>query len=318
MRGFALLAAFLCAPALVPEAFAQAAGLQEVVDRFYPADRLKPADAAERRSCLQVLDATGANEPAAVLAVYADRSNGAVRVLRRNDAGAFEPVYDHPPGWTLPGTRTRCVIRMHDVDFDGRAEAFVYFEGVRASVGWIFRWDGSRLTSLTPTRSDGTRESSLLINPAVYDLDHAGSLRVIAARDIGAPPPGVPAPYPAFVYRLGPSGFEPEASILAVMGFRADVDPRGNLRSFRTVTDSSPPFTLRIVNGDRSGRHRVAGATITVNGTEAVGPAQVNDRTEFTSAALPPLLVQNHVTATLTGPPDAYILVLVQDGTTRP
>jgi hypothetical protein len=161
------------------------------------------------------------------------------------------------------------------------------------------------------------RETTLLLNAAVYDLEHRGSLRVVAARDFVSPPPGVPAPTPAYVYRLGRERLEVESSILAIMGFRADVNPASNLRSFRVVTDSSAPYTVRVINGDRSGAKRVSGATITVNNAPILGPDRVNGAAAIVSTTLPALLLQNHVTATLAGEADAYILVLVQDATPR-
>jgi hypothetical protein len=300
-----------------PDVAARQGDLQTAIDALYPQDRLAPGDPSERRSCHQVLERTANAEPAVVLAAYTDRANGALRVLRRTGNSGFEPVFDNPPTWALPGTRTRCTIRLDDLDADGRPEVFVAFEGPRASVGWVVRWEGTRLVNLTPTRTVDGRETSLLLNPAVYDLEHRGSLRVIAARDFASPPPGVPAALPAYVYRLGAAALEAESSILAVMGFRADVNPESNLRSFRVITDSSPPYTLRVVNGDRDGRRRVTGATVALNNTPVLGPAQINDGVEFTTATVPALLVQNHITATLSGAPDAFILVLVQDNTRR-
>jgi hypothetical protein len=208
-------------------------------------------------------------------------------------------------------------VRLNDLDFDGRPEVFVTFAGPRASVGWVVRWDGARLLNLTPTQIAGGREHSLLLNPAVYDLEHRGSLRVVAARDFVSPPPGVPASQPAYVYRLGPAALEVEGSLLAIMGFRADVNPASNLRTFRVVTDSAAPYTVRVVNGDRAGRHRVSGAALTINNARLMAPEQLHADVEFATATLPALFVQNHVTATLSGAPDAFILVLVQDSTKR-
>jgi hypothetical protein len=299
------------------DAAAQAPDVQQAVDRFYPAERLNTADLADRRSCAQVLGTTPSGDPDIVIAAYADRDAGAVRVLRRAPAGEWALAAETAPEWMLPGTRTRCTIRLNDLDFDGQREVFVNFDGVRAAVGWVFRWNGARLVSLTPTRADGDRQASILLDPAVYDLEHSGPLRVVAARQVASPAPGVPPPSPAFIYKLGPAGLEAEAALLAIMGFRADVDPRGNQRSFRPVTDSVGPFTVRVINGDRSGARRVTGATIRVNDREALGPAQVHESAEFTTMQLPSLLVQNQVTATLTGPPDAFIIVVVQDSTRR-
>ncbi len=318
MRYISAVAVLLFATAPIPRdlrAEVQNADLQQVVDQFYPRDRLKPADASEQHSCYQVLATTPMNEPAVLIAAYTDRSNGAVRVLRRNGAGAFEVVFDNPATWLLPGTQ--CGIRMHDVDFDGQAEAIINFFGVRASAGWVLKWNGSALANLTPTQSESGRESSRLLSPAVYDLAHSGSLRVIAAGGIDRFAPGQRLIYPALVYRLSPSGFEVEKSILAVMGFRADVDPVGNVRPFRLVRDSSAPYTLRVINGDRVGKHRVTGASIRVNDIEILASDQVNAGTEFTTTVLPELLTENHLTATLTGPPDAAIIVLIEDSTRR-
>src|SRR5688572_28138666 len=103
--------------------------LQRLVDQCYPAERLKPANAAERQSAYAIVRSTPANEPALIIAAYTDRSAGAVRVLRPGGTGALEVVYDNPDAWLLPGGR--CTIRLHDVDFDGHPEAFIYFQGVR-------------------------------------------------------------------------------------------------------------------------------------------------------------------------------------------
>src|SRR5712671_5123647 len=188
------------------------AALQQLVDRFYPVDKLRPANDGEHYSCYQVLRTTPANEPAVVLAAYTDRSAGAIRVLRRNAAGVFEVAEDNPDTWTLAGTD--CQIRPVDLDVDGQQEEIVYFQGVRASQGWVLKWDGAKLLNLTPTKIDRGRESSLLLSPVTYDLEHTGSLRIIAARELD--PPGARPRSPAFVYRLGPSRYEMEKGILAV------------------------------------------------------------------------------------------------------
>ena len=289
--------------------------LQPILDQHYPTTRLKPADAAERQSAYAVLRTTASNEPALVVAVYTDRTSGVIRVLRADGTGGMQPVWDHPDSWLLPGGR--CTIRLQDVDFDGEPEIFAYFQGVRASVGWIFRWDGAALASLTPTSPSGGRDASMLLGPVLYDLEHSGTLRVVAARSIENPGPDQRPRNPAFVYRLGPNGFAVEKSILAVMGFRADVDPSGNVRPFRLVQDSAPPFRMRVVNGSRNGANRVDGATIFVNDVAVLGPAEVNGRTEFTTTVLPPLPTANRVRATLTGAPDASIIVLIEDSTSR-
>ena len=310
-RGFLFL---VYLPAVVPAAHDQSLDLQALVDPFYPADRLRPITTAERQSCAAALSGP-ANSPTAVVAGFTSRSSGAIRLLRRTAQGALATAFDNPERWVLPGAR--CTIRLRDVDFDGRPEVFVSFHAVRSSAGWVFKWDGTTLSSLTPVRTAEGRESSLLMDPTTYDLDHQGPLEIIAARDVERLGPGMRSHSPAFVYRLGASGFEVDSSLLVVAAYRGDVDPRANSRSFRLLQDSSGPFTMRLVNGDRDGNHRVTGVTVTVNELAIVEPRDVTASTEFASALVPSLAVQNHVTATLTGPPDATLLVLLEDGVDR-
>lgn len=293
---------------------AQKIELLDVVDRFYPRDRLTAVfDPSDRLSGHEVL-ATEGDQPTVVIAAYTDRSNGAVRAMRRSAAGAWELAFDSPDTWAIPGRG--CEIRLREVDFDDRPEAFVSFFGARASVFWAFKWDGSALVNLTPT-TDGARQSSLLLSASVYDLDLKDGLRVIAERAVERPGPGQRPRNPAYVYRLGPNGFEVEKTILAVMGFRGDVAPTGNVRSFKLIQDSQAPYTLRVINGDRSGGKRVTGATIFINNEWVLDRQQVNDQTAITTVTIPRLFTENRLTATLTGPPDGQIIVLAEDSTPR-
>ena len=293
---------------------AQGPDIQPVLDEFYPADRLKPLTAAERQSCSAQLDTSGGGPPV-LLAGYTNRSAGALRLLRRSEGGAYRVAFDSPDSWLLPGAR--CAIRLRDVDFDGRPEVFVYFQGVRASSGWIFKWDGAALRNLTPTETIEGRVSSLLLDPQLYDLDHQGALEVIAARIVERPAAGVRSKNPAFVYGLTESGYTVQSSLLAVAAYRADVDPRSNLRAFRLLEDSTGPYRLRVVNGDRFGMHRVSGATIQINELPVLEPRDLTGAMAFASVTIPPLSVQNHITATLSGPADGTLLVLVEDSTKR-
>ncbi len=313
-RSTRALLILVCLLAVVPAAHDQSLDLPALVDPFYPTDRLEPVTTAERQSCGAVLSGT-TGSPTAVIAGYTNRASGAIRILQRTSTGAFAATFDHPESWALPGSR--CTIRLRDVDFDGRPEVFVYFHAVRASAGWVFKWDGASLSNLTPTRTAEGRVWSLLMDPTTYDLDHRGPLEIIAAREVERLGPGTRSHSPAFVYRLGAAGFEVDGALLVVAAYRADVDPRSNSRSFRLLEDSKGPFRLRLVNGDRAGNHRVTGVTVTVNELPIVEPRDVTAATEFWTGPVPALAVQNHVTATLTGPPDATLLVLLEDSVTR-
>jgi hypothetical protein len=254
-----------------------------------------------------------------IVAAYGDRVAGALRVLRAEGGSATTDemtlAYDAPESWALPGGA--CSIRFVDLELDRAPEIFVSFHGVRASVVWVFRWDGSTLVNLTPLQTTGDRQASLLLTPVVYDLEHRGSQRLVTVREVGMPPPGQPMRTAGAVYRLGPRGLEPEKSVLAVAGFRGDVPAASNARSFRLAADSKPPFTVRVVNGDRGGQHRVAGASIRLNDVEVLGAADVHGATAALSTTLPRLPVTNRLDVALSGPPDGQLIVVIEDATPR-
>jgi len=306
--GPVVLAALLCG---IAPARAQDPAAEQLVARFFP-ERL--LDGNERYACHQVMGGQD-GAPELIVAAYTNRNAGAVRVLRRGEAGEFEMAFENPGTWNLAGRD--CVVRLDDVDLDGAPEAFVYFFSNRSSSGWIFRWNGTTLENLTATEVEDGREVSIMLEPTVYDLTHEGGKRVVAQRDIPATAPGVRPAFPAYVYRLGEDGFEVESTALAVMGFRADVGAGANQRFFRLVTDSSDPITLRVINGERDGSARVTGATITVNNEVVLGPGQVNETVEFATVELPEIFVTNEVNAELTGPPEGRLIVIVEDATAR-
>ena len=313
MRTLSPIALFACVAALgaPTPGSAQQDPAAAAVERFYP-ERLAPADEQERYACHQVVPSPAGE---VVVAAYTDRAEGAVRVLRPDGAGGHAVAYDNPPDWDLGGRD--CVVRLEDVDRDGTPEVFVYFFSTRSANGWVFRWTGETLENLTPTEREDGRLSSLMLGPTVFDLRHEGDLRVVAEREVALTAPGVPLRTPAFIYRLGPSGFEVEGSALSVNGFLAGVAAGANQRFFRLVIDSTPPVTLRVINGDRDGGNRVTGATITLNNEVVLGPDDIHAGVEFVEIELDDIFTANELHAELEGPPDARIIVLIEDATPR-
>jgi hypothetical protein len=286
--------------------------VQAIVDRFYP-ERLGALSAGDSSTAYAILDGTE-DAPATIAAAYTNRTDGVARVLARDTTGNWEPVAETPDFLALPGGR--CGVRLTDLDFDGRPEIFVNFAGARAVTTWAFGWDGMRLANLTPTERTNRGDTSLLLSALSWDLDHMGPLRIIAERAVERPAPRVRPRNPAFVYRPGQNGLEVEKTIVAVMGFRADANPESNLRPFRLIEDSQPPYTMRIINGERGGRNRVS-ATIFVNNRAVAVPREINTSVEFATVPLSELFTENHLTATLTGPPDGRLIVLIEDSTPR-
>lgn len=304
------LTSILCGALLVPPAAAQAAP-EQVVARFFP-ERL--LEGSERYACHQVL-AEQDGAPTLIAAAYTNRTDGAVRLLRRGADGTFRAVFDNPATWALSGRD--CVLRLDDVDVDGTPEVFVYFFSTRSATGWIFRQAGDALVNLTAIEEADGRVVSRMLEPTVYDLFHEGSRRVVATREVPATAPGVSPRYPAFVYALRPEGFVVESTALAVMGFRADVGAGANQRFFRLAVDSAGPYTLRAINGARDGSARVGGATVTVNNVVVLGPDALNAATEFAETELVEVFLTNEVNAELTGDPDGRLILLVEDATER-
>jgi hypothetical protein len=289
--------------------------VQAIVNRFYP-DQLLPSGDADRYATHAVAATAGPDDPSVIIAAYTDRSAGILRVLARNAAGTWEVAADTSETLLLPGGQ--CQLRLADLDFDGRPEALLYFQAPRAISTWAFRWDAGRLTNLTPTqRGNNGAETSLLLSAFVYDLDHTGPLRIIAERVVERPAPRQRPRNPAYVYRLGPNGFEVEKTVVAAMGFRADVNPEQNVRPFRLIQDSEPPYTLRVINGERGGRNRVNSALIFVNNESVLDQRNINAQAEFASVQLTGLFTENNLSARLNGPGEARIIVLIEDSTQR-
>ena len=313
MRNVPVFAVLACAAALAVAGPAHAqSAVEAAVAEAYP-DRLSPPGAQERYACHQVLPGP---QGEVIVAAYTDQADGAVRVLAADGAGGYAVVFDSPAAWDLGGRD--CVVRLDDVDLDGAPEVFVYFFQNRSSAGWVFRWTGDTLENLTVTETTGDgREATLMLGPTIYDLHHEGAMRVVAEREVALTAPGVRPRYPAFVYRLGPEGFVVDGSVLSLSGFLAGVSTEANQRFFRLVTDSSPPVTLRVINGERGGANRVTGATITINNEVVLGPDDIHAGVEFVEVELADVFTANELHAALEGDPDARIIVLVEDATVR-
>jgi hypothetical protein len=313
MRNAPVLAVFVCTAVLAAQAPAHAQDpVEAVVASFYP-ERLSPPSLQERYACHQVVPTPGGD---VLVAAYTDQADGAVRVLRADGAGNYAVVFDNPAAWDLSGRD--CLVRVEDVDLDGAPEVLVYFFQNRSSAGWVFRWTGGTLENLTATETNREgRDATLMLGPTVYDLHHEGAMRVVAERELAITAPGVRPRYPAFVYRLGPDGFEVESSVLSLNGFLAGVSSEANQRFFRLVTDSAPPVVLQVINGERDGGNRVTSATITINNEVVLGPDDIHAGVEFVEIELADVFTANELHAALEGDPDARIIVVVADATAR-
>jgi hypothetical protein len=286
---------------------------QDIVNQFYPTDRLRPATMDDRRSCYAIFSTLPSGEPAVIVAGYSDTASAVLRVLGVDQNGSFQALRDSTV--TLYGID--CTIKLVDLDSNSPPEILLEFSGVKGSAMWVFRWTGVDLFNLT-AMNNGSVASSLLTNAAISDLYHDGTLQLVAFD--GERPSQTDGRYETAneVFRLGSTGYEHDKYIVAYSQYGVTVDPRVNVTTFALIADSVGPYTLRVVNGDRQGNHRVTSGSIRVNGAEIISSSQLNATTEFVTTVLTSLPANNRVEAILTGDEGAIITLVVEDSTTRP
>ena len=308
-RSLLVVACLVMAPA-----YGVAQSTQDIVDRFYPTNRLS-ADPEDRQTCFAVHTAEN-GEPTVIIAGYTDLYEGVTRVLTRGAGGTYVVGYEVPATYDISGSS--CSATLFDVDFDGQQEVLLEFSGHGGSEGWLFRWNGAQLTNLAPTTIVGDREQTRLFSPNPIDATHAGGMQILCP--VGNEPldDNEPARYPDEIYEPGLDGIYARSRfVLGIEQFREGSDPRAKVFQFRRSQDSVGPFLLRVANGDRNGQHRVATGTISLNDIVVVKASQLTGGVEFVDVTIGDLPVENTIIVSLTGDDDSTIIVTVSDSTLR-
>ena len=288
--------------------------VQAIVDQFYP-DRLAPMTSEDRRSCYSVLRTTTGGEPDVIAAGYTDVSDAILRLLTRVGPSSYVLAYETPTTISMIGMT--CSVTTVDLDGNGQPDVHLKLSFGKGTSDWMFRWTGSTLTNLTPTYTEDQRQYTELVSSALFDLYHDGTLQVVSggnAESDGSD--GIVLRTPHKVFRLG-AAYQFDSWLVAVARFRVGADPRANGASFVPVVDSQAPFTVRIVNGDRTGQKRVSGGSLTLNGVEIVSAGQLTDQVEYLTRTVSSVSSENRLVATITGAVDAELLVTVSDSTSR-
>jgi hypothetical protein len=122
-------------------------------------------------------------------------------------------------------------------------------------------------------------------------------------------------PYASELFGFEEPSYRRTGYVLKVARFRTDSDPRSKVSHFRQSADSQGPFVVRVVNGDRFGQHRVSSASVMLNGNVII--SSVTNQVEFSETVVSTLPIENTMTVTMSGDPDATITVVVSDGTVR-
>ena len=287
---------------------------QQIVDGLYPINRLSPGDVSDRRSCFRILSTTATGDPAVIVAGYTDRDDGVIRLIAGEPAAGYQVAYEVPLTYDLHGIE--CAIDLIDLDFDGRVELSVSFASSRGGDGvWLFRWSATTLTNITPMDERNGRHYSLLVAPAITDVTHQGWMQIVTAVGLGMLDDDEPMPYASELFGFNEPSYRRTGYVLNVTRFRAGSDPRLKVSHFRQSSDSQGPFVVRVVNGDRFGQHRVNSASVMLNGHVIL--SSVTNQMEFSRALLTTLPIENTMTVSMSGDPDATMTVVVSDSTAR-
>lgn len=298
--------------ASVATAFAQAGNAGAIVSQFYPQSYVNNAAALGEQikqvSCYAVYQTAANGTAQTIVAGYSDGANGTVQVLTQQGPGNYAIAFE-PSGLDLGGDN--CDAELIDVDGDGVNEIHISFAAQADGSDWVFKWNGTTLTSIGPVIARRGRLGSAAFNSAFLDLYHDGTLQMLSGGD---PDNGIPN----VVYRLVNGVFVQDSPVLCCVDdfVRNTGAPQTQSAAFNLVQGSTGPYTLMVINGDRGGANRVSSGRITLNGTDLVLPNQFNQQVETISAPIPLLNTgQNVFSVQLDGPPGSHLRVLVKDQT---
>lgn len=313
-RSLLVVSAAILAGSITTTSRAQSSNLQQIVDQFYPIDRLAPDADDARRSCYAVYSKLPSGSPDTIVVGYTDLSNGALRVLKSNGTG-FSVVAESDSDLALSGID--CDLDLVDVNNDAQPDIVLSLSAQRGSEEWVFQWSGADLSNMTPTENSGFGlVDSLLSNSSIEDIYHDGTLQVIVP-DGAYPGDDLPRTAPDQVFRLSGGRYLLERYIVDAHRFVAGRDPRSWRADFTLIHDSIGPYRLRVINGDKVGAHRVSTCSIKLNGTELFQPGEITAATEFADSAMSSLPVTNTLVMNLGGAAGAYVTVVVEDSTVR-
>jgi hypothetical protein len=263
--------------------------LQALVNNYFPEALAKNANLTggldgRQYSCFAVYDYLPNQSAKTIVVGYSNGALGDILVLQSADGRTYSASYE-VTGLDLTGIE--CSVNLFDVNGDGRNEVLVSFASARENdMDWLFTWDGQKLSLLGPTLATGMGDVfTSLMNTAVVDLFHDGTLQLIS---MGEYPPQTTPTVADSIYYLHNGVFTvlPNPAL-----FNADFE-MGTFAieslafGFANVEGSQGPYSLKIVNGDRSGQHRFHAATINLNSKVIVQPTQLNDSVEFLSVPI--------------------------------
>lgn len=290
----------------------QSATPEQIVEQFYPQVLIDRASAhpgvpLSRQSAFAVYERFLDGAPRTIIAAYSNGVEGAIRVLQVQTGTSFTVVFE-----SLGIGDANPSVELADVDADGTNEVIVKtisFTGITTS--FVFRYDRGTLLSIGP--------SDALSNADLVDLDHDGTLAIASLEE---PRPSAEADNVREggyrIYKLWGGRYVLAQRLLYLAPFvRHKGTPETITETFALFGDSTGPYVLRLVNGERGGGRRVSSARIVLNGIEVLSPDNFSQQVEFLSLPVT-LLPRNTIEVTLAGEPLGEIFVTVEDTSKTP
>jgi VCBS repeat protein len=297
----------------VPSGSAQQATAQQIVNQYWPSrverDEQGNPDA---HTCLAVMTKSASCKPSRIAAGYAG-SDTVLRVLEREKSGQFRVAFE-----AVVAGAIFCEIEVLDIDKDGADDILLTLGSSPDGATWVFRAQGTTFEDITPLASSpaGGDGFSELINAAPVDLDHRGALEFVATVRRSTPEGGMQFWSEIYRYQRGRLLLDTEAVLVRTA--RPTTDSKLlflETMSFDLINDKpGTKYVLRIINGDRRGRKRAAGVTISINGERLAAAARLTAPVEFLDIPIrvPLKPVENETNVVVAGAADAEITIVIQ------
>lgn len=308
---FVLLLLLLVAPLSAQQSSGDAA----LVQQFFPQSLIAESTADFKAggpppfqaSAFAEADLNGTGNNDFLVAAYTNGFSAVARVLRKQ--GTSVVLANEPQIPLLGGIYP--TVTLIDLDNDGKPEVVIGLSSARGGVAdWIFKWNGSALQLFGPTEADLSGNTTTMLGDAVFvDLDGNGILEIINPPEFNSVPPGSPGPFIYTVFALKNGVYAPTGATLNFFQtyVRTHGAPVAAGDTF-TVSDSTIPYVMTIVNGDPHGANRVSSATITLNGTVVAGPDVFNQN--VATAKIPVTVsTNNSITVKLASAPGSKLTV---------
>jgi hypothetical protein len=280
---------------------------EQTVEQFFPEQRLPVENQSDKRSCFAVVSSDSGGAPLSIVAAYSNLARGVVRLLVRS-GGMFMVASESSPSLEIIGSE--CTVALAPLSAASATEAVVVYDEAQ---GWVFQINNGLVINLTPTSAVGRKDFTRLFNPDLCDLKHDGTKQICTS------PGNADVPKDRQweqVYVLSNGSLQIESYLLAIRTINADWHAAAKRAVFADVIGSVGPYTVRFVNGDAFGRHRLTTGSIALNGVEVIGPSILNDQFEFGQATFSGSLSSlNELEIDANGPANSTVTVMVSDST---